>query len=274
MDRWAREFKQAVRRLMRAPLFSLTVFSVIAAAVAFGSAMSGLARATLQQALPYPDGDRLVRFYEFSEIQDVPQMESSLPSVRVWATRTHLLESLGVVRAPMNVTVETNDGTMRVLAGLADPEIFTTLGVEPAQGRGFGPDEGTLGSATTSVVLSHEFWTRLFGGDPGALGGTLTIGGTAWTVVGVLPPRIPLSPVVQEPIDVWFPARSDRDPPRPGPHPGSQFSSLQYLRQASSRRPRIDDPRGTGGRKARTDGTVSRRPTKTGTGRTSRWQTW
>jgi hypothetical protein len=62
-----------------------------------------------------------------------------------------------------------------------------TLGTEPVLGRGFSAAEQSLGSAARSVMISHELWNGLLGGDPDAVGRTLVLDGEPFTLVGVLP---------------------------------------------------------------------------------------
>lgn len=62
---------------------------------------------------------------------------------------------------------------------------FGVLGVRPALGRMFRPEEDRRGCGVPGAVLEHGFWEREFAGDPGALGRTIIINGVSVTVVGV-----------------------------------------------------------------------------------------
>jgi putative ABC transport system permease protein len=68
----------------------------------------------------------------------------------------------------------------------ASANLFRTLGVTPALGRGFLPEEETPGRDRV-VVLSHAFWLGRLGGDPKAVGRTLTLDGEPHQIVGVMP---------------------------------------------------------------------------------------
>jgi putative ABC transport system permease protein len=64
---------------------------------------------------------------------------------------------------------------------------LSVLGVTPAIGRAFTPEEELPGNGRV-VILTHDLWSRLFNGSPGALGEALTLNGEPHTVIGVLPP--------------------------------------------------------------------------------------
>ena len=64
-------------------------------------------------------------------------------------------------------------------------EFFDVLGIPPALGRVFGPDDDKNPGAHPLVVLGHGFWQRRFGSDPKIIGGTVSINGRPMTVIGV-----------------------------------------------------------------------------------------
>ena len=64
---------------------------------------------------------------------------------------------------------------------------FPLLGVRPALGRLFGPDDDRAVLGHPVAVLSHGYWMRRFGGDASAIGRTLVVSGTPLTIVGVTP---------------------------------------------------------------------------------------
>ena len=80
------------------------------------------------------------------------------------------------------------------------PDLFDTLGVQPALGRGFAAGEDQPGRSHVAV-LSHELWQRRFGGDPAVLGRAAVLDGDSYTVVGVMPPEFRFPKAVQ----LWVP---------------------------------------------------------------------
>ncbi|HEX9705465.1 MAG TPA: ADOP family duplicated permease, partial [Gemmatimonadales bacterium] len=85
---------------------------------------------------------------------------------------------------------------------LVSSTFFPLLGVRPALGRFFGPDEDRQGAALV-VVLSHAFWRRQFGGDSTVVGQPLALGKGTYTVVGVAPPGF--TGVDLRDVDGWVP---------------------------------------------------------------------
>jgi putative ABC transport system permease protein len=69
---------------------------------------------------------------------------------------------------------------------MVSASFFPLLGVKPAIGRVFLPEEDQLG-ARPVVLIGGGLWKRRFGSAPDALGKTLPLNGTAYTVVGVIP---------------------------------------------------------------------------------------
>ncbi len=75
----------------------------------------------------------------------------------------------------------------RLVVGKVSADLFTTLGVAPALGRGFTPAEYTDGGEPV-VILSDGLWRRRFGGDPQVIGRAITLEGQSRTVIGIMPP--------------------------------------------------------------------------------------
>jgi predicted permease len=92
----------------------------------------------------------------------------------------------------------------RLKVGRASVGLLPMLGVQPELGRLWGPDLEVPGR-DREVVLSHELWRRLYGGDPAVLGRSVLLDEQAHTIVGVLPSGFQLEPD----IEVWKPLAID-----------------------------------------------------------------
>ncbi|MBT8335985.1 MAG: ABC transporter permease, partial [Gemmatimonadetes bacterium] len=92
--------------------------------------------------------------------------------------------------------------------------LLEVLGVEPALGRGFGPDDGREG-ASDAVLVSHGYWVRSLGADRNALGREVVLNGVPRTVVGVLPEGFRFLAV---PVEVFIPYAGDPSDGAPDQH--------------------------------------------------------
>ncbi|HEX8696358.1 MAG TPA: ABC transporter permease [Longimicrobium sp.] len=101
------------------------------------------------------------------------------------------------------VSFRAGDQAEVVLGVDASDNYFGVLGVRPALGRLFGPAEEPVG-ASPAVVISHAFWRRRFGGDPGVVGRTVRLNRAPFTVVGVAPEGFG-GTIVGVSADVWVP---------------------------------------------------------------------
>jgi predicted permease len=93
---------------------------------------------------------------------------------------------------------------VRAFGALVSANAFEFLGVHPALGRGFRAEEDVVPDRDAVAVISHEFWHRVFGGDPSIVGRSVTLNGRSFTIVGVTPPDFH-GPVASTVLDVYVP---------------------------------------------------------------------
>ncbi|MBA3318712.1 MAG: ABC transporter permease [Gemmatimonadales bacterium] len=175
----------AVRRLRRSPGFTAAAVLTLALGIGANSAFFSLADAALLRPLPYPTADRLVMLWERQATAGKERERVSAANFLDWRRESKALDE---------TAAWTSWGF--ALTGGGDPEdlpsvrvsanLFRMLGVSPALGRGFLPEEETPGRDRV-VVLSHGFWLERMGGDPKAVGRTLTLDGAPHEVIGVMP---------------------------------------------------------------------------------------
>ncbi len=140
----------------------------------------------LLRPLPYPEADRLVAIYE----QNSPSNRWPLSVVDYQAieAQSRSFESVsGLARGRGVLAGEGRPERVRV--GWVTAAWFETLGVRPAEGRGFRSEEERPGAERVAVV-SRSFAERHFGRGVDAVGRTLVLDGASHTVIGVLPPGV------------------------------------------------------------------------------------
>ncbi|HEY7448029.1 MAG TPA: ABC transporter permease [Vicinamibacterales bacterium] len=194
------DLRHGARQLAAAPLFSLLAILTLALSIGANSAIFGVVKSVLLDALPYADADRLVRVY--SQFTDNPQSRGPLSAGTVAdiARRQRSFDRLAAFQFGTGEGVfgdETGPRVVRI--GWVEPGFFETLGVRPVLGRNFRKDEGTNGLVPVSagqlsrevprvVILSHAAWQGLLASDPHVLGREVQVLGIPRTVIGVLPP--------------------------------------------------------------------------------------
>jgi len=183
----AADVRYTLRGFRKAPLFAAIAIGTLAVAIGGGTAILSLAEATLLQPLPYPNANELTLIFEGSTRQAKVRSDTSPATYRSLRESMKTLHSLALYQPnEMNLT---GDGEPeRLDAGLASPNFFTTVGVQPHLGRFFREGEDVPGKDTV-VILTYELWQRRFAGDPNILGRNIRLSETPYTVIGILPPH-------------------------------------------------------------------------------------
>jgi predicted permease len=194
------DLKLAARSLRRRTVFTAAAVATLALGIGATVAVFGVAHAVLLRPLPFPQPDRLVRVFQAYPERDVRFGEVSRSDLDDWAARSRHLSGLAAYsRLPGSPTRTGGERPDLLDATWTSGEFFTTLGVEAARGRTFGPREETAGERV--AVLSWEAWQHRFGGDPGVVGGTVELDGEPWMVTGVLPEGV----AFPTGTEVWLP---------------------------------------------------------------------
>lgn len=185
MSRHLKDLRVAVRGYLREPGFTLTAVATLALGIGAATAIFSVVKGVLVTPLPLEEPDRLVWAVGVWEQGD--DEGTSPPDFYDYRERSGTFASLAAFstfQPPYNLT---GQGRPVPLQGrLASAGFFRTLGVRPVLGREFTRDEETPGSGKV-VMLSHALWRSSFGADSSVVGTAVTLNGTPYTVVGVLP---------------------------------------------------------------------------------------
>jgi putative ABC transport system permease protein len=199
-----RDVRHALRRLRKTPAFTAAVLLTLTLGIGAITAIYGVLDSILIRPLAYPHADALVGVWHTQPTSRTGMTNCSPAMYFTYREENRTFQQFGVW----------NIGGASVTAG-ADPEVlrglFVTYGVlnaleePPLLGRWFSSADDTPGSAGT-VILTHGYWQRRFGGDPSILGRAMTINGTPHTVIGVMPEAFRF----QRDPDVILPEQFDR----------------------------------------------------------------
>ncbi len=188
---WLGDLRQdlrfGIRGAARAPLFSLLAILTLALGIGANTAIFGVVKSVLLDALPYADADRVVRLYGRLVDGTSDRAPLSAGTVADIAARQRSFSGIAAFRGlPYNLAYLGEDGPRVVTTVDVEPALFSILGVRPALGRTLS-DADTAAGAPAVVMLTHSTWERLFASDPSVIGRAVRIDGVSRTVTGVLP---------------------------------------------------------------------------------------
>ena len=177
MDTWTLDARFALRRIARRPLPWILAALTLALGIGGLSAISGLARSLLVSPLPYPHAEQLTRMWKPGDWRgrEIAALEGH------WTGFTAV-----AAYRPRNVTLEHPGALTQAVSGVTGTaDLFRVLEVPPALGHTFELGDDRPGAAPVAVV-SEGLWRQL-GADPHLPGTPLTLDGTSYTVIGVMP---------------------------------------------------------------------------------------
>ena len=197
------DLKFALRSLVRQRTLGLMVIALLALGIAGNTAIFSVYNGLFLRPLPYHEPERLLDLDEVAPKWNLEYVGIAYPDFHVWRQENRAFDGMAVWND--NSYNFSHRGEARRVDGIrATHDLLEVLGLQPALGRGFTPEEDKPGGAKVAL-LGHGFWQRQFGGDREALGETLRLDNESYTVVGVLPPEA----AFPEDADVWVPLAGD-----------------------------------------------------------------
>jgi len=195
-----RDLRHTARLLAREPGYTAVALLGIALGIGATTTLFSVAYGVLLKPLPWPDPERLVRLEE---------RRGGRPGRIPWTitngtylawTEAATVENVG---GWMSVTGTFSDGgePERIRLGRLTPTLFSVLQAQPLIGRVF--ETGDAGPNADTVILSHAFWHRRFGGASDILGRSVRLDERAHTVIGVMPPAFVFP---DRETQAWIPA--------------------------------------------------------------------
>jgi predicted permease len=183
-----RDLRYGLRTLVRTPGFSLMAILVMALGIGATTSLFTLVRSVLLRPLPFREPDKLVMLYEhFRQQPESPYNVVAPADFRDWRAQTHGFQDMGAWRWwAGHISGEHGESPEVVVGAGGSWNLFSLLGVQPAFGRTFTPDEDRFGGNDV-VLLSWSLFQSRFNGDRQIVGKSVQIDSKPYTVVGVLP---------------------------------------------------------------------------------------
>ena len=195
------DLRYGARMLRKNPGFTAVAVITLALGIGANTAMFSVLNTYLFRALPYPDSERLVSVFRTSiHSQSWPH---SPPSFLDQRKENTVFDQMAAFTGISPNLFEQGQAAERLQGIAATIDFFPALGVRPALGRTFSPEEDQA-AANKVAVLSDRFWRNRFGGDANILGRKLELDGESVTVIGVMPPSFE-HPLLWGTVDLWRP---------------------------------------------------------------------
>jgi predicted permease len=218
-DCWS-DLHYALRSLGKSPGFAAVIFLTLALSIGANSAIFSVIHGVLLHRLPYPEENRIVRFFLSSA--NYPKFPINPFDFLDFRSRNRSFGSMAIMtRADVQLS---GMGLPQRLSGFrVSAGYFRVLGVRPLRGREFDTNDELPGKQH-SAILSESLWRSRFGADPNILGRKIVLEGLPFTVVGVMPaemqhPGNEYRPVAYgNTVDVWWPFTFEGDPNHRGSH--------------------------------------------------------
>ncbi|MFL5250674.1 MAG: ABC transporter permease, partial [Myxococcales bacterium] len=219
MRGFLQDLRQAVRRLITAPGFTIVAVVALALGIGANTAIFSVVNGVMLKPLGYPHADRLMFISSTFPGLGFDRFWVSVPEWAEFRERNRSFQAVGGYSAG-SVNLGTPERPRRVNSAIVTPELLTVLGVPPLRGRLFDEADARPGAEDVGVI-SAATWQSDFGRDESVIKRVVPIDGVPTRIVGIMPPGFDIH---DERVEVVLPLTID--PKTFGNQRGSHFLYL------------------------------------------------
>ena len=206
MTSFSSQLRQIVRRLWRAPVFTVITLITLAAGVGANIAVFSVVEGVLLKPLPYPHPESLVGVWHIAPGLNLDDVNMAPSNYFIYREQNHIFQDIGMYQGD-SVSITGQGDPERVQALDVTDGVLPILGSTPVLGRWFNHADDSPGGPDT-MMLSYDYWQSRFGADRSIVGRALQIDGKARQVIGVMPKGFRF--LDWEQPKVFLPLRLDR----------------------------------------------------------------
>ena len=200
MDTIIQDIKFGLRILLKSPSLSIVATIALALGIGANTAIFSVVNAVLLRPLPFPNPDQLVALFETDKQAGRIRGSHSYPNFFDLRAQNTTFEKVASYYSSDFVMTGRGEPT-RLPAAVVSADLFPLLGIKPLYGRTFVPDDDKPTNGRVAI-LSEQFFNRRFNSDPSIINQSITLAGTPYTVVGVMPASFEF-PIQNEPVELW-----------------------------------------------------------------------
>lgn len=227
LEQWWQDVRYAIRGLRRTPAFAATVIITLGLGIGVNTSVFTVLNAALLKPLPYDRPEELIEIghrVRIGTAMEGSMFGLSFSEIALWRAETQLIQQAEATTGrPVARVWRERDQPINV--GQFTSGLPTLLGIVPRIGRVFSMEE--VEQRAPVLVISDQLWSHAFGRRVDALGSTMTVDGTAMTIIGVMPPAFRYGPGGSGSTDAWTGLSTRRDPAVPGSGMGSPVFRLR-----------------------------------------------
>nr|MBA3442546.1 ABC transporter permease [Pyrinomonadaceae bacterium] len=196
------DLRYGIRMLLKSPGFTLTAVLALALGIGANTAIFSVVNAVLLRPLAYPDAERIIWMEGVNPSKGITESNISAPDFVEWTAQNEVFEQIAIFAVGNAALAGGDNEPERVARASVNASFFPLLGVGPAMGRLFLPEEDHPGRDPVAIV-SHGLWQRRFGSDPNLIGKRIDVSGRSASVVGIMPAGYEFP----EETELWMPLR-------------------------------------------------------------------
>ncbi|HEX3187372.1 MAG TPA: ABC transporter permease [Pyrinomonadaceae bacterium] len=200
MQNLLQDIRFGLRMLTKSPSISIVATIALALGIGANTAIFSVVNAVLLRPLPFPNPDSLVSLFETDQQRGYKSGSHSYPNFFDVREQNTVFERVASYYSSDFILTGSGEPS-RLQGAVVTADLFPLLGIAPLHGRTFVADEDKPGS-TRVVILSQQLFQRRFNSDLNLLNQPITLNGTPFTIVGVMPATFEF-PIQNDPVDLW-----------------------------------------------------------------------
>ena len=209
-----RNIQYSARSLSKSPSFTLAAILTLALGIGANTAVFSVVDAVVLRPLPYRDAARLVIVWDQLLKLGLDQFPVTFANYTDYRRENRVFEDVAAFNySDVNLEGSADAVPERLQAMAVSANLFPLLGVSPAIGPAFGPDQNEPGRGD-AVILSDGLWRRRFAADPSLVGRSIRFDGQSRRVQAVMPPGFAFTIGGAGAPDIWIPLTFPHDPLR------------------------------------------------------------
>ena len=179
------DLRHGIRALTKNRVPAVIAIVSLALGIGANTTIATMLNAMLLRPLPVEQPANLAALHT-TDSRNAGLLNCSYLNYLDYRDRSQVFSST-LLYAPLVVTL-TGEGDPKILMGsIVSGNYFSTLGVQPSLGRAFRAEEDATPGTHPVAVISHDLWTRLYGGSPQVTSRTIRLNSHEYQIIGVAP---------------------------------------------------------------------------------------